>query len=212
MRAVANFVAKNSSLNRKPVVAVPKLLPQQVIGEVSIQKPCPGEIKLTNYSSQVIVRDVVLPRSNYFNAKANVTDGIALSWRVSQFSASATSLSRSCSLGSEFVQFQVGLLGGSPSDGLQKSKLASWLVLNNKFKVSTLTSMLPITVDISQVMFKCCFKVCDSFRRSVVDLTNCQEWRDMPLKLSRKGVRFRQESTIVHMSRSLINCQVSKLC
>ena len=100
LRAVANCVAKNSSLNGKPIVAVPKLLPQQVIGEVSIQKPCRGEIKLNNCSSQVIVRDVVLPRSNYFNAKANVavTDGIASSSRVSQFSASATSLSRSCSL------------------------------------------------------------------------------------------------------------------
>ena len=98
LRTVANCVAKNSSLNGKPVVAVPKLLPQQFIGEVSIQKPCPGEIKLTNCSSQVIVRDVVLPRSNYFNAKANVavTDGIASSSRVSQFSPLATSLSRTC--------------------------------------------------------------------------------------------------------------------
>ena len=120
-------------------------------------------------------------------------------------------MSRSCSLGPEFFQFQVGLLGGSPSDWLQKSKLPSWLVLNNKVKVNTLTSMSPIAVDISQVIFKSCFKICDSFRRSVVDLTNCQEWRDMPLNLSRKRVRFRQESAIVHMSRSLINCQVSKL-
>ena len=99
LRAVANCVARNSSLNGKPVVAVPKLLPQKVIGEVSIPKPCPGEIKLINCSSEVIVIDVVLPRSNYFNAKAN-----ASSSRVSQFLASATSLSRSCTLGQEFVQ------------------------------------------------------------------------------------------------------------
>ena len=196
LRAVANGVGRNSSLNGKPVVAVPKLLHQQVIGEVSIPKHYPGEIKLTNCSSQVIVRDVVLPRSNYFNAKANVAvaDGIASSSRVGQFSASATSLSRSFSLGQDFVQFQIGLLGASPSDGLQEFKLPSWLVLNKKFKVSTLTLMSLITVDISQVMLKSCFKVCDCVRHSVVDQTNCQEWRDMPFKLSRKRVRFRQES------------------
>ena len=68
LRAVANCVARNCNLNGKLVVAVLKLLPQQVIGEVSIQKPCPGEIKLTNCSSQVIVRDIVLPRSKYFKA------------------------------------------------------------------------------------------------------------------------------------------------
>ena len=116
LRAVANGLGRNSSLHGKPVVAVPKLLHQQVIGEVSIPKPCPGEIKSTNCSSQVIVRDVVLPRSNYFNAKANVAvaDGIASSSRVRQCSASATSVSRSYSLGQEFVQFQVGLLGERP--------------------------------------------------------------------------------------------------
>ena len=120
LRAVANCIARNSNLNGKPVVAVPKLLPQQIIGEVSIPKPCPGEIELTNCSSQVIVRDVVLPRYNYFNAKANVAvaNGIASSSRVSQVSASATSLSRSCSLGQKFVHFQVSLLGARLSDGL----------------------------------------------------------------------------------------------
>ena len=150
---------------------------------------------------------VVLPRSNYFNAKANVTavDGISSSSRVSQFSASATSLSRSYSLGQEFVQFQVGLLGESPSDGLQKSKLPSWLVLNKKFKVSTLESMSSMTVDISQVMLKSCLKVCDCVRHSVVELPDCQEWRDMPLKLSRKRVRFRQESTN-SSPRRVVNC------
>ena len=141
------------------------------------------------------------------NAKANVAmaDGIASSSRVGQFSASATSLSRICSLGQDFVQFQVGLLGASPSDGLQESKLPSWLVLNKKFKVSILTSMSLITVDISQVMLKSCFKVCDCVRHSVVDQTNCQEWRDMPLKLSHKRVRFRQESTN-SSPRSVFNC------
>ena len=135
----------------------------------------------------MIVKDVVLPRSNYLNAKANVAiaDDIASSSRVSQVSALATSVSRSCRLGQKVLQFQVVLLGASPSNGLQKSKLPSWLVLNNKFEVSTLTSVSSITLDLSQVMLKSCF----------VDLTDCQESRDMPLKLSRKRVRFRQEST-----------------
>ena len=185
LRAVANYVGKNSSSNGKPIVAVSKSLHQQVIGEISIPKPYSGEIKLTNCSSQVIVKDVILSRFNHSNAKANVAvaDGIAPRSRVSQFSASATSVSRS--VGQEVVQFQVVLLGTSASIGLQKSKLPSWLVLNNKFEVSTLTSMSSITVDLSQVMLKSCF----------VDLTDCQESRDMPLKLTRKRVRFRQEST-----------------
>ena len=196
LRAAANCVDKNSSLNGKPVVAVPQWLHQQVIGEVSIPKPYPGEIKLTNGSSQVIVRDVVLPRSNNCNAKANVAvaDSIASSSRVSQCSALATSVSRSFRLGQKVVQVQVVLLGASLSDGLQKSKLPSWLVLNDKFEVSNLTSRSSITIDLSQVMLFC-FKVCDDVRHSVVDLTNCPESRDMLLKLSRKRVRFRQEST-----------------
>ena len=80
----------------------------------------------------------------------------------------------------------------------------------NKFKVSTLTSMSLITVDISQVMLKSCFKVCDCGRDSVVNLTDCQEWRDMPLKLSRKSVRFRQESTN-SSPRSVVNVEVPML-
>ena len=91
-------------------------------------------------------------------------------------------MSRSCRLGQKVDQFQVVILGTNPSSGLQKSKLPSWLVLNNKFEVSTLTSVSSITVDLSQVMLKFCF----------VDLTDCQKSRDMPLKLSRKRVRFRQ--------------------
>ena len=198
LKAVANCVCGNSRLTGKPVVVVPELLHQQVIGEVSIPKPYPGEIKLTNGSSQVMVRDVVLPRSNCCNAKANVAvaDSIASSSRVSQCSVLATSVSRSCRLGQEVVQVQVVLLGASLSAGLQKFKLPSWLVLNNQFEVSKLTSMSSITIDLSLVMLFC-FKVCDGVRHDVVELTDCQESRDMPLKLSRKRVRFRQKAPIV---------------
>ena len=66
LRAVVNGVGRNSSLNGKPVVAVPKLLHQQVIGEVSIPKHYPGEIKLTNCSSQVIVRDCSFTKVQLF--------------------------------------------------------------------------------------------------------------------------------------------------
>ena len=125
----------------------------------------------------MIFRDVVLPRSNYFKAKANVAvaDTIASISRVSQCSDLATCVSRSCRLVQEGVKVQVVLLGASLTDRLQKSKLPSWLVLNNKFEDSKLTSMSSITVDISQVMLKSCYKVCDRVRHSVVDLTECQE-------------------------------------
>ena len=132
LRALANCVGRNSSLTGKLVIAVPKLLPQPVIGEVRVPKPYPVKIKSRIRLSKMIVGDVVLPRSNDFNATVDiaVVDGIALSLSFSQLSASATPLSWSCSLGPDVVQFQIGLLSASPSVGLQKSKLLSWFMLN----------------------------------------------------------------------------------